>query len=583
MPADSLYYEFLAKELNSLLVGGKIDKIYMPLKEDIILAIKAYGKSYNLYISASPARPMMYFIEKRNQIISQDSFSFQTFLRKHLTDSKIDSIENIPYERIIKINVTAKNELKDLLKRTLVIELMGKYTNIIVLDENSIVLECMRHVSLDSSTRNMMVGIKYLPPTAPSKITIQDKQEFVDVLSSFEGGNLAQFLSKNIMGLAPTTIKEVVYRAFKTTSTVEKLDNTSISLLYEKFLEIYNFDNSSPCLLKNGDAYTDFFTRPYYHLSDTFEAFDNLTTATTKFYSTTLIDNYIKNQKNKLLSPLNNAITKTEKKLTTIIENLENAKDLEQDKLKGELVTANIYKIKKGDSKLIAQNYYTENYEDVEILLDIKLSPQKNAEKYYKTYNKKKSAISHSENMIVELNKSIEYLYSLKSLVESLEDEKDFENLEEELIDAKILKPKKSQIKNNKNKNKQILNTNFRTNTINGYVIKTGRNNIQNDNLVKLSKPNDIWLHTKDAHGSHTVIENKSPSAQMPPDNILLIAAQIAAFYSQDKNSDSVLVDYTFIKFVSKQKGASLGKVIYKNQKTLRVNPQDALSSIKGI
>ncbi len=567
MPQDALLYNFIAKELDEKLKDGKIDKIIMPSCDTIALIIRARGKNNTLLISANPSLARLY-LTSEVLVSRQTPPSFLMHMRKNIGNGKILSVENVPFERIIKINILSRSELGDEQNKTIVAEIMGKHSNIIILNENGIITECIKPISLDmSSKRQVLPSLRYTTAPPQDKVNPLDKQGLTRVLSGYTGDNLQKYLLANVSALAPSTIKEVIYNVFKN-NAVQTLSADNIESLCNEFSALYDQNTLCACVKSDGVYALDTFIKPYNSIETQYIKCESVNDAMDKYFTDTADKARFNDKHRILLSSVSSAMTKLEKKLGTFLLAIENAKDYEQDKIYGEILTANIYKVRFGDSSLVADNYYTDPMEKITSPLNKAKSPSFNAQKFYKSYNKKKKTIELNTIQVENINKDIEYLESIKASLAIAETTSDLNDIEVELQDCGLIKNK-----NEKNSSKQAVKTTSGTKTtiFEGYTIYTGKNNVQNDTLVKNSAPNDVWLHTKDIHGSHTVIVN--PKKSIPPENVLRHAAALTALYSKAKSSENVPVDYTFIKFVSKPKGAKLGRVIYTNQKTLYVNP----------
>ncbi len=567
MPADALNYSYVAEELDAFLSGGRIDKITMPMRDTVALFIRAQGKNRCLYVSADPQSPRCHLTERtfENPVTAP---SFLMHLRKHIGGGKIESVTLTPFERVIKIKISSSTELRTTSEKTLVIEIMGKYSNIILLSENGTVSECLRHISPDvSSKRVVLPSIKLAPPPPQNKAVCESEKTLTGVLDGYAGGNLCGYILKNVSGLAPASIKEAVFSALGTTEKSALSPDEKISIA-KSLIGLYDKNSLAPCVAISDGKPTDFFFRPYSFGGNEFKSFETLNDAMEYYYSAADGDKRKSQKAKRLASTINAAIAKNEKKLAALLEKSAACEDLETDKLFGELITANIYAVKKGAESLAAVNYYSETSETVNIPLDKNLTPQANAQRYYKRYAKKKRTVEVNAEQIEKTKTELDYLESILLSVELSSNESDLSPIVSEMESAGLIAIKQQKNKQKSQKQETAANEFY----VDGYKICVGKNNLQNDKITKAAKPFDLWLHTKDVHGSHVIIENKSED--FPPDNVLLTAAAYAAYFSKARGADKVAVDYTFAKNVSKPKGAPLGKVIYVNQYTVYVEPK---------
>ena len=553
MPADALLLHHLTKELNSL-VGGRIDKIYMPSYEDVILVIKNYS-FFRLAISCSSVTQRCSIVAKTGE--NPDSpYGFLMHLRKHVTGGIITAIEQIPHERVIKFTVVSKNNMFTENTYHLYVELMGKFSNAILVNENGKISDSAKHLPLDVTTRAIIPGINYeLPPPQLGKTTIDDKENFINIVTKFQGGNLASFLQSNFVGFAPASIKEVVFRS-KIDQNVA-ISAQSAEILYDTFVDIMN--DYRPCLKKEGGKYVGFYPSPYLSEQGEFELFETISQAIDKFYEVYLDKAQISARGKKLQLIVKQHIARCKKNTEIFEGRLNECNDCEHYKIMGEIILANIYKLKQGNTLLVADNYYTG--EQITIELDPTLSPQQNASSYYKKYTKMKNSISATLKQLEENEQTEDYLLSLLQSLENASSISDYDEIEREMQQQKIIKTAKASKQAKPGKPIEL--------SVDGFKVLIGKNNVQNDTLVKKSQRDYLWLHTQKIHGSHAIIEGKD----IPQDTINKVASY-CAYYSQASASANVPVDYTLVKYVKKPAGSAPGKVIYTNQQTVNVTPQ---------
>ena len=549
---DAFTLSCLVKELK-ILEGGRIDKVNMPQKDEITLTIKN-GKTYNLVISANPTLPRIYLSSIKTEN-PPTPYSFLMHLRKHLTSAIIERVEQVPFERVIAISILAKNSLFFEEKFTLYAEIMGRYSNIVLVNNENKISECILHSSDFSSARTLLPNVDYkLPPKQEGKRAIDNKAEFVETMEKWDGKTaLHNYIISHYIGFAPLTIKQAINKT--------KIENFEEKEKWEKLFDTITSLSSlfAPCYVVSNGKIVDYYAFDYevdgekVYTSSLCEAMD-------EYYRQTLTLSTISQGANRLVSIVKSAKNRAEKKIFSLLEKIEQAKNNEQDRISGELITANIYKIKYGDSKVTVFDYY-ENIER-EILLDPTLSPAQNAQKYYKKYNKKKKTIEMSSLMIDKCNEQIDYYDSLLLSLSLSVSSNEIEDISKEMENNGLI---------NKRAKKQVkYSSSPRKLQVDGYTVLIGKNNVQNDDLVKNSDGGYTWLHTQKIHGSHTIIQGKNLDI-----STIKKVAQYSAFYSKASMSDNVPVDYTLVKHVKKPSGALPGKVIYTNQQTVFVTPKN--------
>lgn len=549
---DAFTYHHVVNELK-ILEGGRIDKVNMPNKDEVSFTVKN-GKLYTLVISANPTFARAYITNQKTEN-PPTPYSFLMHLRKHLTSAIIENIELVPFERVIKLSL----KVKDLFGEQcfyLYAEIMGRYSNIILVNGEGKISECLLHFEGDLNAKRILLpGTIYaLPPAQESKRTLDDKAEFVKTMNLYDGKTAVHnYIISKYIGFAPLTLKQAViksgYEFPATDDDAKKLFDT-IAKLYE---------TGKPCYVKKDGKITDFYAFEYQTDGEVVFT-DTLCEAMDEYFRQTFSTNSYTSGSNKLRSVIKAAMSRCEKKRETLLARIEEAEDNEADRIMGELVTANIYKIKYGDKSVKVFDYY-ENTER-EIALDPLLNPAQNAQRFYKRYNKKKKTVEMSMEMLVKADELFEYLESLLLCVNQACSQSDLDEISKEMENTGILpKKNKKQVKTVSKPRKYVVD---------GYTVLIGKNNVQNDELVRNSDGGYTWLHTQKIHGSHTVIQGKN----IPPKTIEKVASY-SAFFSKASLSDNVPVDYTLIKYVKKPSGAMPGKVIYTNQQTVYVTPQN--------
>ncbi|MGG2064785.1 Rqc2 family fibronectin-binding protein [Bacillus sp. S14(2024)] len=568
MAFDGLFTRAITHEIANSLQTGRISKIYQPSKYEILLHIRAYGKNQKLLLSAHPTYARMHLTTQNYDSPALPPM-FCMLLRKHLEGGFVEKIEQIDLERIIQITIRSRNEIGDESLKTLIIEIMGRHSNIILVDsKTNIILDSLKHVSLAVNRhRTVYAGAEYIAPPTQQKINplqIERQEEFIRPLD-FLVGNMDKQLVGAFTGISPLFAKEVVAKA----GMVNELALSEAFFTLQKPLLQHQYTPSM--MVANGKEF--FYLFPLSHLKGEEKAFSSVSELLDRFFFGKAERDRVKQQAHDLERFMQNEKTKNEKKLIKLQKTLEDASKADKYQLFGELLTANMYAVKKGDKEVEVINYYDENNGTVKITLDPLRTPSENAQRYFQKYQKAKNSVAIVEEQIEKTNEEIRYFDSLLQQMEAASS-KDIEEIREELAEEGYMRNRKA--KNTKKKpSKPVLDKYIASD---GTEILVGKNNKQNDYLTnKLARRDEIWLHTKDIPGSHVVIRSLEPS-----DETLVEAAKLAAYFSKAKESSSVPVDYTKIRHVKKPSGAKLGFVTYDNQQTVYVTPDaDTVMKLK--
>lgn len=574
MALDAVCIKALCGELSAKILNGRIDKIYQPERDEIVLHIRTYDDSFRLVISAGSANPRIHFTsrQKKNPITAP---MFCMLLRKHLGSGKIVGVEQISFERIIKISVESYDELGDLTVKHIIAEIMGRNSNIILVNSDMKIIDSIKRVDMTvSSVRQVLPGLGYTLPPAQSRTPLTDVRS--DTVLDFSNSKPAdRVLMDSVSGISPLTAREIVYRTFGRTDirSDEMNLNKQSALKAElaRFAAQVSDGEFYPCVIRDtvSGKMLDFSAveiRQYESMAIVTRS-ASLSEALDDFYNIRDMHERMRQKSADLVKLLNNARERSEKKIAILAKTLRDAENKDTYKIKGELITSNLYKIKDGDKELIAENYY-DNMKEIKITLSPSLSPAQNAQKYFKKYNKAKTAETEAAKQLKNAREDLEYIESTLAAVENAENETDLNEIRAELVHEGYLKRKTPQKRRAKTK---IEPMHFIS--ADGFDIYVGKNNTQNDYVTtRLANSSDIWFHTKNIPGSHTVIKlgiNKDV-----PRSTITEAAQIAAYYSKARESSQVPVDYTRIKNVRKPSGAKPGMVIYDGYNTIYVTPK---------
>jgi len=587
MSLDGLVVHSLVQELQAC-TGGRINKVHMPSAHDIVLQLRAQGSNRKLLLSANPTYPRVHFTEQ-NFINPMEAPMFCMLLRKHCESGIIESVTQPGMERVIHMQIRQRDELGDVSIKTLIIEIMGRHSNIILIDPaTGTIVDGIHHVTpAISSYRIVMPGSRYTAPpeqhkTHPFELT---KDAFVQLLTSplpeaeeTEDSRppaagpgqetWEQRIVNRISGFSPLVAKELVYRT-SPPLTVANTDEANAALLWEPFRELIERmkqGQSEPQICErqpNGKAY--FSILELTHIQGSITRFSTVSECLEAFYGDKAERDTVKQRVSDLLRFLQNERAKNVKKLEKLQETLEDAKDADKFRILGELLTASMHQLQKGETTIEVVNYYDEEQRTVSIPLDPLLTPSENAQKYFKKYTKSKNSLIAVREQLEQTHKEIAYLDSLLQQLH-IASLGDIEEIREELVEQGYIRDRSKKTRKKKANAKPLLSC-FTSSE--GIPIYVGKNNTQNEYLTnRLAQAADTWLHTKDIPGSHVVI--RSPQYG---EATLHEAAQLAAFYSQAKESSQVPVDFTLIKHVRKPSGAKPGFVIYDHQKTLFVTP----------
>lgn len=579
MAFDGITISNIINELNEKVVGGRIDKIYQPEKDEIILTIRSFGNVYKLLITSNASQPRLHITDKNKNNPMQPPL-FCMVLRKHIASGKIIKITQPNFERIISIHIESINELGDYSTKQLIIEIMGKHSNIILTDENLTILDCIKHISHEqSSVREVLPGKTYCFPPSKDKINTLNlnKDEFLKILKENLNLKIQKFIYQSYNGISPVMASEICFRAKINSDTfTEELNEEQILNIYNEFYNIVSLiktNQFSPETMSDKNKKLVEFSpieMKQFNFLDK-KKYDSISELLESYYSEKDISYRINQKSQDLKKLITQNIERCVKKKDIQIKTMKQISKRDTYKLYGELITANIYAVKKGMTEFNTINFYDENCLEISIPLDTNLTPSENAQKYFKKYNKEKRTFSALKTQIKQNDEELKYLDTILNSLQNSSDEQDIAQIRDELINEGYIKRKKqSKAKQTQKKAKPIHFI-----SSDGYDIFVGKNNIQNDELtLKFAKSNDMWLHTKDIPGSHVIVVSNGKNI---PDNTLNEAANLAAYYSKGKNSSLVPVDYTLKKNVKKPSGAKPGMVIYETNKTAYITPSEEI------
>ncbi|KGX85715.1 Rqc2 family fibronectin-binding protein [Pontibacillus marinus] len=562
MSFDGVVTRAVTHELEQTLTPGRIMKIYQPTQTELVFTVRSGGKNHSLLISAHPSYARMHITDMSFQNPKEPPM-FCMLLRKHLVGGFIESIEQEEMERIIRINVRGKDEIGDEKTKTLVVEIMGKHSNILLVDqEREMILDSIKHISpAQNRHRTLLPGHSYvLPPgqgkTNPLKL---ESEQFVKKLD-FNAGKMDKQIMGILMGFSPMIATEIAYRARLGSSEKYKQ-------VFEDVQSILLNHEYTPLIIR--DPKEIFYVVPLQSKGAEPETFETVSAMLDAYYSGKAERDRVKQQAGDLARFMKNEKDKNERKIKKHHETLKKAEQADQYQRFGELLTAHMHLVKPGAESVTVVDYYDPEQSELTIELNPNKSPSENAQSYFQTYQKMKKSGEVVLQEIEKAKQEIRYFEQLLQQIDSAREE-DIEEIREELREEGYLKAKTEQKKKKKKPHVPQPETYQSTD---GTTILVGKNNKQNEYVTnKMAHKEDTWLHTKDIPGSHVVIRSSEPS-----EDTLLEAAQLAAYFSKSKASSSVPVDYTKIRHVKKPSGAKPGFVTYDNQKTLFVTPDESI------
>lgn len=577
MPYDGFVVSSIVSELNEKIMNGKVDKIYQPEKDELIINVRTYTESHKLLFSSSPTYPRVCLTTaSRNN--PQVPPSFCMLLRKHLTGGRIVNIEQPDMERIIIITFECFDELGYSTRKALIAEIMGRHSNIIFIDRDSNkIIDSIKRVDFEvSSVREVLPGRIYTLPPSGDKVSplSVDKTSFLKGIELSPASVKAdKYLLKAYNGVSPVLAREICNRAhIDPDKDIKYFSDAEANGLFDSFSSITDNVRSSsytPVIVSKEGQLSDFscFELTVYGGYE-FKHYKSMSEVVEIFYSEKDRKDRLKQKSGDVYKIISNKLDRCFKKLEILNSELDQAQNSEQYKVYGDLLTSNLHLLQKGQSSASLTNYYSESCENIDIPLDIQLTPVANAQRYYKQYNKSKTAIRLINRQLQENKLEIDYLEAQLDNLEKCTEEIEINEIRNELAEQGYIKVKKY------GKSKPVKASKpLHFISTKGFDLYVGKNNVQNDLLtLKFAVSNDIWLHTKEIPGSHVIIRTNGANVD---DLTLEEAANLAAFYSKAKMSSKVPVDYTFKKNVKKPNGAKPGMVIYESNKTIYITPDE--------
>lgn len=586
MALDGLVIHSLVDELSTKLIGGKIDKIYQPEEDEILLSIRSNKENYKLLLSASASNPRIYITQKYKKENPMSAPMFCMILRKYLLNGKILNISQPEFERIIKITVESLDELKIKATKDIIIEIMGRHSNIIVVhNETNKIIDSIKRVPISiSRQRQVLPGQDYNYPPSQNKLNPLNnitKETFINTITS-TNSTLHKSIYTSFLGISPVIAKEICYRSNLDESiNINDLNASQLENFYNVFIRTFNQINNniySPCIVINKkiDKIIDFSSikltmyNEYSYIEN-----ESISNILENYYLSKDARERINQRTQNLRKSISTKLDRLYNKLKKQQEELNESENAHIYKIKGELITSYIYMINKGMEFVDVVNFYDPEGGTIKISLNKNLTPSENAQRYFKKYNKLKHAKKEITIQMDITNEEVNYLENILLSIENCENLAEIQEIRDELIKTGYIKSKVKNKKDKKDKKDSNVSTTkpYEFISSDGFKIFVGKNNKQNDYLtLKMASNDDIWMHTKNIPGSHVIIKSEGKEI---PENTIKEGAILSAYYSKARMSSKVPVDYTIRKNIKKPNGAKPGMVIYETNSTIYVNPSE--------
>ena len=581
MALDGITTSAIVSELKSALVGGRIDKIHQPVADEIRMTIRGLGSgAKKVIISANSAHPRIHLTESTREN-PMTAPLFCMVMRKHIAGGKIVDICQPNFERIIILRVESANEMGDITTKNLILEIMGKHSNLILTDENGKILDSIKRVTHEkSSVREVLPGKEYVfPPSQDKKNPLEaERGDFLFSLHLQEGRKLQEFIYQTYTGISPIMAGEICSRAgLDSSNSCQETTIEEGERLFDAFNKTMAEIKSAayqPAIYyqKENNRIVDFAVLEMTQFSGLQKkSFDSVSALLEGFYQERDNAAHIRQKAHDMRRLVMSNIERCVKKKEIQLKTRRETKSMELWKKKGELLTANIYAVPQGVTTFKTIDYYEADMPEIEIAIDPAKTPEENAQKYFSKYNKAKRTLAALEIQEKQNEEELVYLESVLNALENAKDDADLSEIRTELAESGFIRrqvQKKGAQKAKKSKPLHYVSSD-------GYDIFVGKSNLQNDELtLRMAEPTDIWMHTKDIPGSHVIIRTGGKSEL--PEATMEEAANLAAFYSKAKNSSMVPVDYTQRKNIKKPNGAKPGMVIYLTNRTIYITPDES-------
>ena len=566
MPLDAITLQALTREMRDTLEGAKIDRVQQPEKDMLLLMLRTREGGRRLLISASVSGARVHYTAESFENPAEPPM-FCMLLRKHLVGGRIQSVEQPEGERMLSIRLFSRDELGDESEKTLAVELIGRSANIVLVGADGRIIDCLRRMEYGGEGRGMLPGLIYRLPPRQNKLSFFScsEEELRFTIEHMEDGAFDKRLLDSFAGLSPLICRELAYRSRQDRELL--LDN---ALALRETVSAGDF---VPTLVSIDGAPRDFsfMAINQYGEGASCERFDSFCALLDAFYARRDRAESRRRRSRELMHTVKTVQERLNRKLAAQRKELLETAGREEIRRRAELITANIYRMKKGQRELVCENYFEEDCPEIRIPLDPLKTPQQNAAALYKDFNRKKAAEEHLTVLIEQGERQNEYLGAVVDEIERAESERDLNDIRRELVETGYLKKQRA-AKNDRSKPQAPL----RFLSSDGYEILVGRSNVQNDELThKLARRTDLWLHAQKIHGSHVIIRTDGLE---PPEATIAEAASLAAWYSQGREAGKIPVDITQVRFVRKPSGAMPGAVLYTDYTTLLAQPDESLA-----
>ena len=559
MPLDAIYLSALTAELKEKLEGGRIDKVQQPERDMLLLSLRSKGENLRLLLAAGTGNARVHLTESSFENPAEPPM-FCMLLRKHLLGARIASVYQPDYERMLILELEGHDEMGFACQKKLVAEMIGRSANLILVDGEGRIVDCIRRMDFGGDAqRRMLPGMLYrLPPKQdkPPLLETDGAQRQAMIAGADRQQRVDQWLLNSFAGLSPLVCRELAHRCGGSYDTLPEL--------LDAFVDSVKAGDLRPTILYEEGKPRDFSFMPIsqYGPAVNCQAEESFSKLLDSFYSQRDKAEQQRRRSHQLFKTVRTIRDRIQRKLASQTEELRRTEERDEVRKTAELVTANIYRVKKGDRTLECVDYYDPDCPTIRIALDPLKTPQQNAAALFKEYNKLKAARAHLTGLIEEGEKQLDYLNSVLELLSLSETEKDISDIRRELIATGYLR-KQGGTKADRSK----AQAPWRFVTEDGFEVLAGRSNVQNDELTtKLGRRTDYWFHTQRLHGSHVILRCEGME---PTELAIAQAAVIAAYYSQGREGGKIPVDYTMLRFVRKPSGALPGKVIYTDYKTI--------------
>ena len=575
MALDGMFLSFLVKSVNETLAGAKVDKIHQPSKNELVFIMRTRGGMHKLYFTADANSPRFAIVQNTPENPQTPPMLCMLF-RKRLVGATLLNVQQNSLDRIAFFNFDATNEIGDRVKLTLAVEIMAQHSNVILINDENRVVDALRRVDAEkSSFRLVLPGAQYKLPPSQNKLSLlsSEPQEACEAVLGLRNTELSSAILKALQGVSPFLARELTYRVCGDDKSVDELNSDEKMKLFSELSSLKTMllsgDIEPTMVLDESEKPMEFSFLPVTQYGSSLKTIvkGDVFSLLEGFYSER--DRVLRTRSKgaELFKMLDNSIERISRKLNNQRDDLKKCADRDELRIKAELITASQYKLQKGLTVYEVENYYDEN-NIVKVSVDPALTPSQNAQKLYKEYHKACTA----ENMLIKLiedgEQDLVYLESVRDMLSRSTLEREFSEIKDELISQGFIKPKKS---NKKQMKKQALPP-LEFKTSQGLTVLVGRNNIQNDKLTfKTGRKGDMWLHAQKCPGSHVLLLSEGREI---PDDAIVEAAEIAAYYSSAKDGTVVTVDYTDVKNIKKPNGAKPGFVVYYTYYSVNVKPK---------